>query len=224
MFRACAIAALLAGPAAGQGTGALPLGRSDLAPPEAGRLLVIDRQRVLEESMLGRARLGELDAATEALVAENRQIEDRLREEERRLTERRAEMEPAAFRAEAEAFDARVQEIRVEQDAKRRELLVRRDEIVPRFWDEVLTVVAGILQERGAVVVLDRDGVFLSSDAADITDEVIARIDASTGPGLAPDPPEPPSTPRPEPVEPSPAPDALVITPPDADPEVEEPG
>ena len=156
------------------------------APAGAGRLLVIDRERVLAGSERGRALLAGLDADGRALSEENREIEARLRAEERELTARRPEMEPDAFRAEADAFDERVQDIREARDAKGRELVARREALETRFWDEAVPVLAEILRERGAVVVLERDGVFLSSDAADITAQAIARIDAAAASGAAP--------------------------------------
>lgn len=224
------LAALAPAPAAvAQEAPSLPMGE-----PEAGRLLVIDRDRVLAESERGRALLAELDADSLALAGENREIEARLRAEERALTERRPEMDPAAFRAEAEAFDARVQEIRDAQDAKRRDLLARRETLQDRFWEGALPVLARILQEQGAVVVLDRDTVFLSSDSADITAEAIARIDAAARSGVgaaeeAPPPVEAREAPRdPAPAEPSPPAGGLPLvepSPPDgALPPEEEPG
>ena len=198
-----ALAALLAaGPIAAQEAPGPSLGRPVAPPLQAGRLLVIDRERVLAESERGRALLADLDEEGLALARENREIEARLRAEERALTERRPGMDPDAFRAEAEAFDARVQEIRDTQDAKEREVLARRSALQDRFWEGALPVLAAILQERGAVVVLDRDGVFLSSDSADITAEVVARLDAAAADGegrvdapppgvtLAPPPPD----------------------------------
>lgn len=182
MLRAWAIAVCLAGPIVAQ----------EVAP-QSGRLLVIDRGEVLAQSERGRAMLAELDAVGRDLAAENREIEARLREEERVLTERRPEMEPAAFRVEAEAFDARVQEIRDTQDAKRSDLLSRREGIEDAFWEDALPILAQILQEQGAVVVLDRDTVFLSSDAADITAEAIARIDAAGIPEPAEEPAQEPA-------------------------------
>ena len=182
---------LAAGPAAGQDGLGLSFGSTapeagagaQEAARQPGSLLVIDRERVLAESERGRALLAELDADGQALADENREIEARLRAEERALTERRPEMEPEAFRAEADAFDARVQEIRAAQADKGRELIARREAQQRRFWDEAVPVLAEILRERGAVVVLERDGVFLSSDSADITAQAIARIDAAEGGG-----------------------------------------
>ena len=188
-----------------------------------GSLLVIDRDRVLAESGRGRALLAEIEAEGQALERENREIEGRLRDEESALTERRPEMDADAFRAEADAFDARVQEIRETQAEKGRALIARREADQRRFWDEAVPVLATILRERGAVVVLERDGVFLSSDSADITAEAIERLDAaerggapagggthapsgvSTGGDLGASPDEPVEAVEPPTVEPGPA-------------------
>lgn len=185
----CALAAAaLTGPAHAQPSGGLALGTSD-APPglAAGRIVVIDRDRMLSESRSGRAMLEALDRESRALLDENRAIEERLRGEERALTEARDGMEPEAFRAEAEAFDARVQAIRAEQEGKSRDLVARREAMQARFWERAIPVLAEIMAERGAVVVLDRSTVFLSSDTADITDDAVARLDrdAAPAPGAA---------------------------------------
>ena len=90
-------AALAAAPLAAQEGSSLSLGQADLAAPPSGRLLVIDRDRVLSGSERGQAMLAALEEATAALEEENRGIEERLRAEERDLTERRPAMEPAAF-------------------------------------------------------------------------------------------------------------------------------
>ena len=54
-----------------------------------------------------------------------------------------------------------------------------------------------VMQERGAVVVLDRRTVLLSADGIDITNDLIARIDAELGDGA--DQPAAPPAPAPAP-------------------------
>ncbi|PRY95095.1 periplasmic chaperone for outer membrane proteins Skp [Hasllibacter halocynthiae] len=143
-------------------------------------VLVLDRERVLAESRLGSALLAEIDEEGRDLAAENTSIQEELRAEEAALTERRDAMDPDAFRAAATAFDERVQSLRAAQDAKTRAHLARRDAVPDLFWDQALPILAGILEERGAGLLLDRGDVFLSSDDLDITDEAVARIDAAT--------------------------------------------
>ncbi len=155
-----------------------PSERLSIGVPVGPEVLTIDPERLFAGSALGRQLTAELEAALRELAAENRTIEARLTAEERELTERRATLPPEQFRALAEAFDTRVEEIRRAQEAKSRALNRRRDEDRQRFLEAALPVLAAILSERGATVVLDRRAIFLSFDEIDITDDAIARLDA----------------------------------------------
>ena len=53
-----------------------------------------------------------------------------------------------------------------------------RETMRQEFFAEVADIIAGIVRERGAIIVLDRREVFLSADGIDITDEAIARVNA----------------------------------------------
>lgn len=169
------VAALaLAGAAVAQeGEGA---GLSVGVPVGAG-VATIDPERLFTESRLGRKMTEEIEAAQRELAAENRRIEAALTAEERALTEQRASLPAEEFRALAEEFDRRVEEIRGAQDAKSRALNRRREEDRQRFLQTALPVLAQLLGEAGASVVLDRRAVFLSFDEIDITDRAIARLD-----------------------------------------------
>ena len=166
------IATLLAlgGPAAGQ---------EATAPP----VLIIDRDRLFAESGFGRRVVEEIEARSVELAAENRAIEAELIAEERDLTERRPELAPAEFRELADAFDEKVQRLRAEQDAKAAALVQLRDGERQAFIDLIGPVLADMLRETGAQVVLERRAVFAASERIDVTDEVITRIDATVGDG-----------------------------------------
>ncbi len=158
-------------------------------------VLVIDTDRVFADSLFGKRVAAEVQRDSDALVAENRRIEAALTEEERSLTLRRPSMVVADFRAEADAFDERVQGIRSAQDTKQRAL---QDGILAgreQFLQVIRPVLGQLMQEAGAAVILDRRTVFLAVGSIDVTDLAIARIDAAIGDGsdLA--------------VEPAPAPD-----------------
>lgn len=167
-------------------------------------ILTIDQERLFEETRLGLRSTRAIDAAAEALTEENRRIEEDLRAEEVALTERRASMSAEEFAGLADAFDAKVQAIRAEQDAKARALADRQEEARQAFFIEVAEILSEIVREEGAVVILDRRDVFLSADRIDITDRAIARINAvadetpdapevEPAPEPAPDPGQPPA-------------------------------
>ncbi|ADO42689.1 outer membrane chaperone Skp [Ketogulonicigenium vulgare Y25] len=148
-------------------------------------ILTLDTERLYAESLFGQDVRIEYDRQGEALAAQNRQIEADLTAEEQSLTEARAAMEPTDFRAAADAFDAKVQQIRIEQDAKQEDL----QDILTRGREQFLVLVtqdliglmaetgaAGVMAETGAAVILDRRSVFLSAGVVDVTDEAIERV------------------------------------------------
>lgn len=141
-------------------------------------ILIIDQERLFAESHLGEQIGREMEAKTEALAAENRRIEAELIAEEQALTERRKELPAAEFRVLAENFDAKVQRIRAEQDAKERDLQHEREQAQARFLGRIVPILGQLAAERGAVAILDRRTVFLAADSIDITEQAIARINA----------------------------------------------
>ena len=195
-MRALAVAlALVAGPVAAQ---ELPRGAPVQSGPPAAAVVVINREAVLTGTALGRSMLSEIDAASAALAAENRAIEAELTAEEEDLTRRRPTLPPDEFRALADAFDARVQAIRETQDAKTRDLFSRRERLGEMFWEQVLPLLGEVAASRGALVVMDRGDVFLSSDSVDITAATIARIDAARPVSAADSGGDAAPTPRPD--------------------------
>ncbi|MDE0522955.1 MAG: OmpH family outer membrane protein [Boseongicola sp.] len=140
-------------------------------------VLTIDQDRLLKETRIGASVLAEIEREAQKLVAENQRIQNELIAEERELTDRRAELPPEEFRDLANAFDARVQKHRAEQDEKTRLLNRARDEARRNFIrDAAASIISDIVRARGAFVVLDLRGVVASVDAVDITDEAIRRI------------------------------------------------
>jgi len=146
-------------------------------------VLIVDSDRLFLETLYGKRLSAELAAQAAALQAENDRIVESLTLEERSLTIRRPEMTPEAFRAEAEAFDSKVQDVRRVRDAKNVDLQVATAEARARFEQRVQGIVANIMLERGAVLVLEQRNVVLSVRAANITDDAIVRIDAELGNG-----------------------------------------
>lgn len=151
-------------------------------------ILTIDSERLYRDSAFGERVVREIEAQTSALADENRRIEETLEAEELELTAQRADLPPEDFRALADAFDARVQSIRQERDAKSRAIADQLEDNRDRFLIGAEPVLEAIMREAGAAVILERRSVFVSANVIDITDAAIARIDALLGDGVtAPD-------------------------------------
>ncbi|MHA6345199.1 OmpH family outer membrane protein [Roseivivax sp. CAU 1761] len=188
-----AAAAVPAQEAAPGGTGAeraLDRGQADAAMVRSA-ILTVETERLFEQSAFGRRVLAEIEAEGQALAAENRRIEAELTAEEKRLTELRPEIDPAEFRRRADAFDARVQELREQQDAKARAVTGASETARRQFLTAAQPVLAEILREAGAAVIIERRSVLVSLDATDITALAIERIDAFLGDGRGLDAPAP---------------------------------
>ncbi len=158
-------------------------------PPEAGAppgqpvsaVLVIDRERLFRDSQYGQRLAAIVEAERSRQQAETRRIEEELRAEELALTEERASLSPEAFRARADAFDAKVEELRQGRDQAEQALLAEIERIQAEFLRQVSPVLAALLRERGALLMLDRRIVLIAMGGVDVTDMAIARIDARFG-------------------------------------------
>ncbi len=168
-------------------------------------ILVLDPDRLFADSLVGQRLTSQYQAERDALIANNREIEAELRAEEQALTDARKTMTAAEFRAEADAFDAKVRSIRAENDRKARDL-ERGREIAPLSLMRVAEpILVQVMRDTGGKIILDNRQVLLRADVIDITDLAIARIDAQIGDGsgvmpdsTAPQTPEPEAEPSTE--------------------------
>lgn len=192
---ALALALGLAGPALAQTPAIVQ------APAVKSVILTVDQDALFARSKFGQALTHAYETEAEALKAENRDIDTQLETEERDLTARRPTMAPEAFRPLAEAFDKKVESLRSAQDAKARAFAQRRDDGRKRFIQTVGPIMGDYMVQQGAFAIVDRAAIVVSLGAIDITEEVIAAIDAKLGDGstLPADPTPPaPETPAPE--------------------------
>ncbi|WP_227267947.1 OmpH family outer membrane protein [Roseobacter weihaiensis] len=151
---------------------AQPLARMQVESP----ILTIDSERLFEDSIFGRQTISDFEARGAALSAENRRIEDELEAEEQALTTLRPTITPEEFRALADAFDAKVQETRRTQEDKSRELNAGLERRKVVFLNAAMPVLEQLMREAGAAVVLERRSIFISSNAVDITQVAIFRL------------------------------------------------
>ncbi len=153
-------------------------------------ILTIEPDRLFTDSAFGQRLTKELESEGATIAGENRQIEAELIAEEQRLTEQRPDLAPDDFRLLADAFDEKVQRLRREQDAKARALGAKSDEKRREFLAAVQPILAEIMRQSAAAMIIERRTVFLSADVVDITNTAIARIDAKFGDGSETMPPD----------------------------------
>lgn len=153
------------------------------APTPSADILVLNQDRLLNQTEYGIRIQAELEAASAALASENRQIEAQLTAEELSLTDLRETLPADEFSVLADEFDARVTEIRSAQDAKTRNLQSQAELARQRFFEASVPILLELVEARGAAVLLDSRTVLLSAGSVDITDIAIAAIDDALGDG-----------------------------------------
>ena len=155
--------------------------------------LTLNQERLYQLSEFGQRVRAELEEKAAALSEENRKIDAALTEEEKRLTDERPTMDPVDFRALAADFDERVTAIRQAQQAKQLSIQRQGDEERARFFELAFPVLLGLVEETGAVAILNDGAVIFSVRQIDITDAAIVRINEEIGASpLAPKPGTPP--------------------------------
>jgi Skp family chaperone for outer membrane proteins len=177
-------------------------------------ILTLDWEELYARSAWGQRVAAEIEATSIDLNTENTRIADDLVAEEKALTTRRAGMPASAFRAEADAFDARVVGIRRAQEIKARSIAARSDSERSKFIENAMQLLDPMIEARGAVVVIDRRVIIRGAGAVDVTADLIERADAAFGDGAALSASDPAAEPTLAPqTAPAPSSDATATTP-----------
>lgn len=142
------------------------------------QVLIVDMQRIKSDTSAGRdmlAKQTEIRQRIQAGLAERR---ERLRDEEKRLAEEREKLEPDEFREQVRVFEQQVFANREFSERESRRLQLILSQASGMLKERATAVLAGIMRERNADVLLDSTQIVLSVNSLDITDEAIRRLDA----------------------------------------------
>jgi Skp family chaperone for outer membrane proteins len=213
-----ALVALLAGAAAAQAPEPrprlIPLPEAAPAPAQPGAeapaavqpgaaaavpFVFINQERILTGSRTGQALLAAEEAERDALRTEARALDSAFEAEEQDLTDRRPTLPPEEFRQLSDAFDARVVQARREQDVRASALAQEFDQRRRQFYASVAPILVMLMDRTGAKAILDENSVLLADQSLNITDAVIAEIDAQEPPAPQETPPEEAPAPPAEP-------------------------
>lgn len=146
------------------------------------RIVVVSADALLQNSAYGQGLLRDYAQKSAALAAENRMIEEELAAEEQALTTQRATLPADEFRQLADAFDAKVKDIRAARDAKARQHQEEETLLQRQFFNDILPILNTLMDDMGAQIMLEARSVFLRREAVDITQTAINRIDAALAP------------------------------------------
>jgi len=140
-------------------------------------ILIVDMQRIKSETSAGRDMRSKTIEIRRRIQAGIAARSERLRAEERRLAEERENLDPEDFRRQVVSFEQQVFANREfsEQESRRLQGLLSQASTLLR--EQATAVLAEIMRERKAEVMLDSTQIVLSVDRLDITDEAIRMLD-----------------------------------------------
>lgn len=158
--------------------GALPLQAQSVYPTVFPKpTLILDQDRLFNDSQLGRALSLELALKRTALLQESREISEAFENEELRLTETRASMTSEEFRVLSDDFDIRVEQARKTQLSKDLAMQQEVDGQRLRFLNLSLPYLSEIMLKYFAGAIVDQRSVLLFNRDMDITGEAIILLD-----------------------------------------------
>ena len=148
--------------------------RIDIPP-----VLVLDLRKALNESVAGRALINNYRGKVINLNNEFNAIEAQLVAEEQNLSEMRRTMEAIKFIKLAEVFDAKSSKTRELYRTRKQRLETNLSEDTDRLGLVLSQIAGAIMEEKGALMVMMKNQVIVSSNQIDITSIVMDRANKS---------------------------------------------
>lgn len=142
----------------------------------APRILVIDRAAILRDSAVGKSIIAQVNAYTQQAETEFKGTSASLRSQEQALQQQLAILAPAvrdqkikAFQAQQEAFQKKVNDRQLQIQGG---VLKARQQVEQALGP----ILQGIMTERGANLLMDRQAIVLGTVDIDITPVAIQRL------------------------------------------------
>jgi len=156
------------------------IGFSSQAIAANEKILVVDMQRVISESIMGKA-------AQSDLQSEAKKKEVRLQQRSNQVKEMGEQIEKQSSLLSKDALDQKKQEVMKKQKElersladERQEMAKMRDSSLMKVVTEAKKVVNEVAASKGAIVVVEKDPqvVLYANDELDITPEVLKALDS----------------------------------------------
>jgi Skp family chaperone for outer membrane proteins len=139
---------------------------------------VIDYQRILRDAAAARSIRDQIEGRRKVYQEEISKEEQRLHEIDKEFAKQRSVLSPEAFADKRREFEQDVAEVQRKVQERRREL----DRMFAAALNEVkaalIEIVTSIAEERGFNLVLPSSELLFFSRSLDLTEEVLAKLDA----------------------------------------------
>jgi Skp family chaperone for outer membrane proteins len=139
---------------------------------------VIDYQRVLRDAAAARSIREQIEARRKVYQEEISKEEQRLHEADKEFAKQRSVLSPEAFAEKRREFEQEVAEVQRMVQERRRELDRMSAAALNEVKEALIEIVTSIAEERGFNLVLPSSEVLFFSRSLDLTEEVLAKLDA----------------------------------------------
>ncbi|HEX6641742.1 MAG TPA: OmpH family outer membrane protein [Thermoanaerobaculia bacterium] len=148
-----------------------------------GRVAVVDVQKVLTQSVAGKAAYEKLKKMQDERVSKAKQMDEEMKKLESDLTTKRISLaEDKLVEMQKQLADKKINMQRFAQDADR-EIGEARDRELQALQVKIEPVIDAIGKEMGLALIFNKfeSGLVYASEAVEITDTVIQRFNAAAG-------------------------------------------
>lgn len=150
----------------------------------AQAVLVVDQAKVLRDSRAGQSLTTQLKTIDTQIQNELKAMESPIKSEQstiEALTRGKTQAQVAAdagLKSRVQKFGESMQKYEVERRYKAQELVVTAQKAEAQVGKKFSEIVKAILAERGASVIVDRSSVIHVAPSADVTQDVINRLNS----------------------------------------------
>ncbi len=153
-------------------------GRLSAEPLPPAVVAVVNYQRLLREARAARQIREEIEARRRRYQEEIKAKERELLDKEREIARQRSLLSPEAYARKRREFEREAAAVQREVQERRRRLDAASASAYAEVRNAIIEVVGELAQERGFNLVLPSTAVLLFSPRLDLTEEVLAGIDA----------------------------------------------
>jgi outer membrane protein len=162
---------------AGAAMAGLPAHAADQPTVQPVVVLVVDMQRVLQESKAGKMIQSQMQQQVSSYQKSLAKQDQDLAATQQDLQRQQSILAQDAFAIKVKEFEQRVADASKRAQEAQQNLSESRNEAVGKVDSAMLQVIDGLAKERGANLILNRGAVVMFDVRMDVSDEVIKRLD-----------------------------------------------
>jgi len=154
-----------------------PAPATPASPPTTLQVMVVDVQALLQNSKAAKMVRDQIEAKRADYAKEISHQEEALRQERDTLQRQQASLSAEQLNAKGREFQAKVNELDRDVQAKRQALERSNADALQKIQDVMVKIISDIAKERKANLVFQRSELVLFDQGFDVTDQVLQKLD-----------------------------------------------